>query len=359
MTSSIDTSPPSPCPSLTVTLAGRIAAASLLLSASAGCSRDRPDLDISKAPLGLPPVPVPQGDPYTIAKAELGRQLFYDRRLGDPEMSCADCHKPEHGFAGIDATQGFHRNVPTAFNRAYGRFEFWDGSAGTTLEELIYGVLRFINRSGSDPYWERLQAIPSYRKQFQAVFGRPPDEGGVIQAIATFSRTLLAGDSPYDRFKAGDRKAMTPAAQRGLILFSGKAGCAACHTGPNFTDEEFHNIGMGQDETTKRFYPATPGKPNFPELGRYNLTKVEADRGAFKTPTLRELTQTDPYMHAGQLETLEDVVAYYDRGGLGVPTQDPRIHPLGLTGPEKTALVAFLRALSSGRAPPPPPELPN
>ena len=357
MASSIDSpqSPPRVCrsPALPLILG------SIALGGFAACARDRPVLDITTVPLGLSPVPVPQGDPFTSAKAELGRQLFYDRRIGDPEVSCADCHHPEHGFAGTDATQGFHRNVPSCFNRAYGRFEFWDGSAGTTLEELIYGVLKFINRSSSDPYWERLQAIPGYRRQFQKVFGRPPDEGAVIQAIATFSRTILAGDAPYDRFKAGDRKALSPAAQRGMFLFFGKAGCASCHTGPNFTDESFHNIGVGQNETTKRFYPAMPGKPNFPELGRYNLTHREEDRGAFKTPTLRELTQTDPYMHAGQFETLEDVVAYYDKGGLGVPTQDPRIHPLGLTGPEKSALVEFLRGLSNGRAPAPPPELPN
>ncbi len=225
--------------------------------------------------------------------------------------------------------------MPTSLNRAYGRYEFWDGEAGQSLEQLVSGVLLFVNQSADDRFWERIAAVPGYREQFQQVFGRAPDARGIIEAIATYQRTLLAGDAPYDRAQAGDHAALSAAAERGQTLF-GQLGCDGCHSGPNFTDEEFHNIGIGQREPRKRFYPEGNHKPPFPELGRFNLTHRPEDMGAFKTPTLRELDHTGPYMHDGSLETLEEVVDYYDHGGEQVATQDPRIKPLGLTSAQKS-----------------------
>jgi cytochrome c peroxidase len=311
-------------------------------------------------PLGLPPVPVPPDNPMTVEKVELGRQLFYDRRVAAQALSsCADCHDPDHGFAGRGQAMGFHRNSPTAWNRAYGDYEFWDGSAGRSLEDLTDGVLRFVNFDAKRPVAERLADIPEYRRAFQRAFGREPDRPAVVQAIACYCRTLLAGDAPYDRFNAGDAQAMSPDAQLGRTLFFGKAGCASCHAGPSFTDELFHNIGIGQEDPQKRFYgPDKYGKPEFPELGRFNLSHRLEDRGAFKTPTLRELVATGPYMHDGRFGTLEEVVDYYDHGGARLLGMDPRIRPLGLTAAEKSALVAFLRALSANKPPPTPPTLP-
>ena len=235
----------------------------------------------------------------TVEKVELGRRLYYDERVASqPSSSCADCHLPDHGLAGRSPTMAFHRNSPTVWNRAYGDYEFWDGSAGQSLEELTDGVLRFVNLGAKVPVAERLAAIAEYRRDFQLAFGRPPDRPAIVQAIACYCRTLLAGNSPFDRFSAGDKRAMTVEAQRGRDLFFGKAGCVSCHTGPNFTDELFHDIGIGQEDPQKRFYSSDlRGKPDFPELGRFNLTHRLEDRGAFKTPTLRELDEHRP-LHA-------------------------------------------------------------
>jgi cytochrome c peroxidase len=311
-------------------------------------------------PLGLPPVPIPPGDSMTGPKVELGRLLFYDRRVASQAQSaCADCHLPEHGYAGREPTMAFHRNSPTVLNRAYGGPEFWDGSAGSSLEELVDGVLRFVNFGAPRSVAARLDEVPTYRQAFVEAFGRPPDQEAVVQALATYCRTLLAGGSPYDRFVAGDRGALSTSAQQGNQLFFGAAGCASCHAGPNFTDEQFHDIGIGQEDPQRRFYPADPhGKPEFPELGRFNITHRLEDRGAFKTPTLRELESTAPYMHDGRFSTLEEVVDYYDRGGLQALGMDSRIRPLNLSPADKADLVAFLRSLSSNAPVPPPPVLP-
>jgi cytochrome c peroxidase len=290
---------------------------------------------------------------------ELGRKLFYDRRVASqPNSACADCHLPDHGFAGRDPVMGFHRNSPTVLNRAYGDYEFWDGSAGRSLEALVDGVLRFVNFGAPVPAWERLKANASYRAEFQRAFGRDPDQAALIQALASYCRTLLAGDAPYDRFVAGDSTALSESAQRGSKLFASK-GCASCHAGPNFTDEQFHGIGIGQEDPQQRFYaPSLLGKPDYPELGRFNLTHRIADRGAFKTPTLRELVSSGPYMHDGRFATLEAVVDYYDRGGLGVLGVDARIRQLGLSAEQQADLVAFLRALSASPPVPAAPLLP-
>ncbi len=303
---------------------------------------------------GLPPVTAPANNPLTLEKIELGRMLYYDRRVAsEPRSACVDCHPADHGYAGREVTQGFHRNVPTVWNRAYGTHEFWDGAAGSSLEELVAGVLRFVNVGAARPVEARLREIPGYRHAFHRAFGRDPDLESVVAALASYCRTLLAGNSPYDR------GALSDAERRGLGLFLGKASCAGCHPPPLFTDERFHVTGIGQEDPQRRFYPpGLRGKADFPELGRFNVTHRLEDRGAFKTPTLRELVDTGPYMHDGRFSTLAQVVDYYDRGGLGEAGQSDRLHPLGLTAGEKLDLIAFLRALSASPPPPLPPALP-
>ncbi len=194
----------------------------------------------------------------------------------------------------------------------------------------------------------KLNAIEGYRKQFQEVFGTDVTSPGIAKAIASFERTILSGNAPYDKFKAGDENALSAAAQRGSKLFFGKANCAACHAGPNFSDFAFHNIGVGMDKDK-------------PDVGRFSETQLLGDRGAFKTATLREIARTAPYMHDGSLKTLEDVVDYYDKGGIANPQLDEAIFPLTLTAEQKADLVTFLEeGLSSADYPDvQPPALPK
>lgn len=299
-----------------------------------------------KVPLGLPPVPWPEDNPYTAKKAELGRILYFDKRLSsNGTVSCASCHAPEEGFAknealspGIQGQLGT-RNAPTVINTAYQKHQFWDGRADT-LEEQCKGPIA--NRkemteakTPEEAYktcQECIYKIKEYRTLFKEAFGR--DECSikdVCQAIATFERTVLSGNSAFDRYMAGDKTAMTEQQILGLKVFK-KANCDSCHRGFNFTDGRFMNIGIGMD------------KPN-PDLGRYEITKDPLDKGAFKTPTLRDSSKNYPYMHDGSLKTLEDVVDYYDRGGIPNKNLSPLIKPLNLSQEEKAALVSFMKAL--------------
>jgi cytochrome c peroxidase len=180
---------------------------------------------------------------------------------------------------------------------------------------------------------KNLGAIPAYQEQFRNVFGTDLNAEGVAKAIAAYERTILSGNAAYDRFLAGEHGALSPAAQRGLALFEGKARCVTCHAGFNFTDESFHNLGVGMDQKD-------------PDLGRYSVTKDEADKGAFKTPTLRDVARRGPYMHDGSLTSLEAVVAFYNQGGQKNPWLSKVIQPLQLTAEEQAELVAFLQALT-------------
>ncbi len=307
-------------------------------------------------PKGLPPVPVPKDNPLTAAKIELGRQLYFDGRLsGDDTVSCASCHDPTKGYSngeqfatGVGGKKG-GRNSPTIINAAYNRFQFWDGRAGSLEEQALGPIQNPIEMNMTlEEVVAKLNAIEGYRKQFRKVFGTDVTADGIAKAIASFERTVLSGDAPYDRFQAGDRSALSPAAQRGMKLFFGRAVCSSCHSGPNFTDNGFHNIGIGMD------------KPN-PDLGRYLVTKLEGDKGSFKTPTLREIAKTAPYMHDGSLKTLEEVVEHYNKGGIDNPYLDEEIFPLRLTEQEKKDLVTFMvEGLSSPSYPlVKPPKLPK
>jgi len=306
-----------------------------------------------KPPLGLEEPPVPEDNPMTAEKVDLGKQLYFDKRLSaDGTISCATCHDPAKGWAdgrpvstGIRGQKGA-RNAPTVLNAAYQYFQFWDGRA-SSLEEQALGPIQNPLEMGEtlDSVAKRLNAVPGYRAQFQKVFGTDAAAPNIAKAIAAFERTVLTGNSPFDRYEKGDKSAMSPAAVRGYELFRVKAQCTSCHVGFNLSDSLFHNLGVGMD-----------GKD--PDLGRYKVTKAEKDRGAFKTPILRDLTRTAPYMHDGSEATLESVIELYNKGGKKNPHLDEKMKPLSLTAQEKANLAAFLKALDGEPVKVTPPALP-
>jgi cytochrome c peroxidase len=298
--------------------------------------------DEVKVPAGLLPIQWPKDNPYSKAKWELGRTLYYDNRISaDSSVSCSSCHSPQFGFtdgqavsAGIKHQLG-GRSAPTVINRAYSMLQFWDGRA-LTLEEQAGGPMANPIEMGHthEGVCQRLAGIPGYRRMFAASFGTEEITiDRVTKAIATFERTVLSGNSPYDKYKAGDKKALNAAQVHGMDLFFNKAKCDTCHEGINFTVNAYHNIGIGTD------------KPE-PDPGRFAVTKNPQDWAAFKTPTLREVAHTAPYMHDGRFKTLEEVVDFYDKGGLPNKNLDEAMKPLRLTDQDKKDLVEFLKALS-------------
>ncbi|MDQ3331346.1 MAG: c-type cytochrome [Planctomycetota bacterium] len=283
-------------------------------------------------------------DPRKIA---LGKQLYFDPRLSaDKTVSCATCHDPKHGWsdgratsAGVGGQVG-GRNAPTVINSAFHRFHFWDGRAATLEEQALGPIANPIEMNlPVEEAVKRLNEIEGYKKQFNEIFGGDVTKECLAKALAAYERTILSGDAPYDRFKAGDTSALSEPAVRGMKLFFGKANCSACHSGPNFTDFAFHNIGVGMD------------KPE-PDKGRVVISELEGDTGAFKTPTLREVARSGPYMHDGGMKTLEEVVEYYAKGGTPNKYLDEEISKLNLTDQDKSDLVTFLKeGLSSDTYP--------
>jgi cytochrome c peroxidase len=278
-------------------------------------------------PLGLDLyMPVPEGNPISAEKVELGRRLFRDRRLSrDRSIACSSCHDPERAFSdgrpvaiGIDRQVG-RRSAPALINRGYGRAFFWDGRAATLEEQVLQPI--------QDP-----KEMDMTLAEVSARVGRPPRE--ISRALASYVRSILSGNSPFDRFVNGNRRALSTEQQEGLRVFRGKGNCTSCHVGPNFTDERFHNTGIAWRDGSLQ------------DDGRSIVTGKAEDRGAFKTPTLREIARTAPYMHDGSLVSLEDVVDYYDRGGNANPALDSELRPLKLMASEKRSLVAFLQTLS-------------
>lgn len=270
-------------------------------------------------PLGLDLyLPAPEDNPLKREMVTLGKRLFSDKRLSrDESISCNSCHDPKHGFTdgqpvsvGVFARQGT-RNVPAIVNRGYGRAFFWDGHIQTLEEQVLQPIQ-------NPQEMDLTLAEASARMNL--------DKETISRALASYVRSILSGDSPYDRFVNGDRTALTAEQQAGLQIFRGKGNCSACHVGPNFSDEKLHNTGVAWRD----------GK----------LADIGAGEGNFKTPTLRETGLTAPYMHDGSLATLEDVVEFYDRGGNANPALDPELHPLRLTREEKAALIIFLNSLS-------------
>ena len=290
-----------------------------------------------KVPLGLDAsaLVVPADNPITPEKVALGKQLFFDPRWSrGKNVSCASCHDPEHAWADPRRfslrTDGkpTPRHSPTVINRAFSTAQQWTGARASLEDQAI-------KSSDSDPETivKHLGPIPGYQQQFQKVFGTGVTPENFAKAVAAFERSILSGNAPYDRYLAGDKSAMSPAAVRGFTVFVGKGGCVSCHSGANFSDERYHNLGVGMDKEK-------------PDLGRHAITKADADRGAFKTPTLRDVAKRPPYMHDGSLTSLAEVVAFYDRGGVANPARSAQVRTLELTATERADLVAFMEALT-------------
>ena len=324
----------------------RLASATLLavfLLTEAVASQVSPAPQHAEPPLGLDLyMRVPDDNPLTPAKVALGRTLFFDSLLSeDRSVACATCHDPTRAFTdgrpvgvGVFGRKGT-RNVPTLVNRTYGASFFWDGRI-TTLEEQVLQPIQHPKEMDVTvgEVVVRLERDQVYSDLFQAAFGREVNDGDLAKALASYVRTILSGNAPIDRYLYGDRDALTERQRQGLGLFRGKAGCTACHLGPTLSDEQFHNTGVAWSNG------------DWLDDGRFGVTGERTDRGRFKTPTLREIARTAPYMHDGSITTLEDVVEFYDRGGNSNPHLDPAIRPLRLTADEKRALLDFLGSLS-------------
>ena len=292
----------------------------------------------------LPPVVAPPNNPPSSVKIHLGKMLYFDARLSaDITVSCATCHNPAMGWSdagptskGIKGQLG-GRRAPPVSNSAYSPLQFWDGRA-PSLEEQAKGPIQNPIEMGNthEVMIRTLADIPGYVEEFKKVFGEGQmSVQQVADAIAAFERTVVTTDSRFDRYARGDQQALTVEEKQGLEIFNGKGHCTACHWGPYFSDGRFHNLGV-------------PAKdPKNPDEGRYVVTKNPRDKGAFKTPTVRDAALRAPYLHDGSEKSLESLIEFYDRGGGKDPNLDPLMVPLGLSKQEKTALVAFIKALNS------------
>lgn len=290
----------------------------------------------------MPSINHPADNPWSKDKEKLGKMLYFDPRLsGSNWISCATCHNPGLGWSdGLprafgDGQKELGRHTPTIINSGYFELQFWDGRA-RSLEEQALGPIQAageMNQSLPELVKE-LNAVPGYVRLFKKVFGASGITAENIgKAIATFERSVVSKNSPYDKYMQGNKKAMSSQAVAGMNLFFGKAKCSICHNGPAFTDNKFHNIGVKQQGPLKE------------DSGRYNVTKDEPDKGAFKTPGLRHVSRHAPYMHDGSEATLKDVIEFYDRGGDVEQNRSAFITPLGLTVREKKELLEFLQAL--------------
>jgi len=291
-------------------------------------------------PEGFPPLLVPPDNPITEQKIALGRLLFYDPQLSrDGDLACSSCHQQSHAFSdtvavsrGSQSETGL-RNAPALVNIGYSTSWFWDGRARSLEEQILAAMTSPIEMaSDTTEIAARLNQSLYYRDAFARAFGRAPSVQDALRALATFCRILISGDSRYDRFRRGDSTALSPAERRGMqLFFSARTQCAECHSGINFTDFSFHSIGIHS---------------HYYDRGRYFVTHDERDIGKFKTPTLRNIALTAPYMNDGTLATLDRVLEHYATGGKPFINKDPRIRPLGLTSQELSDLRAFLHALT-------------
>jgi cytochrome c peroxidase len=325
----------------------RFAPVLLVLSLAAAPQQQRPESRDLPAFLGpLPGPPVPKDNAMSDAKVELGRMLYYDPRLsGNGTISCASCHNPGLGWAdglakgvGINGTK-LGRSSPSVLNAAYYETQFWDGRAAT-LEDQAKGPIQSAAEMGNtaEKATSTIAGIPGYAKRFNEVFGGEVTFDRIAQAIAAFERTVVDLDSPFDRWARGDDKAMTDEQKRGFELFTGKARCAVCHSGPMFADKRFHNIGLPGDDR-----------------GRAAVSKDENEAGAFRTPTVRNAALTAPYMHDGSLKTLRQVIDHYEKAS-NEKEKHPKMSifmlPFKLEEAEKKDLEAFLHALTGDKRDP-------
>ena len=299
------------------------------------------ELPLAHVPMGLGSAPAaPEDNQTTRERVQLGRKLFFDPGLSaDGTVSCASCHDPAHGFAsaapravGVAGRTGT-RNAPSILNRAYGKSFFWDGRTKTLEDQALEPIANPLEMGSQiSEVVARLQADADYRAAFATAYPNGVTAQNLGRALAAFERVLLSGDSRVDRFQAGDLTALSESQRIGLWLFESRGGCWRCHRGPNYTDEKFHNTGVAALQSQA-------------DAGRCAFTGDEVDRGRFKTPGLRGVARTAPYMHDGSLSTLREVVEYYNRGGGRAAGLDPAIKPLGLSAEEIGHLVEFLQAL--------------
>jgi cytochrome c peroxidase len=325
----------------------------MLLACCSAAASAAPDAPSSWVISQHPPVPadnVPNPD-----RVELGRLLFFDPRLSARgTMSCASCHNPALGWAdGLPRAFGndmqpLVRATPTLVNVAFNKTQMWDGRKPSLEEQALAPLLSPAEQNLTpEELTARVRGIAGYPPLFERAYpGEAIGPATVAKAIASFERTLLSADSSFDRWQLGDERAVSEPAKRGFALFTGKAQCVLCHQAPNFTDDGFHNIGLegnGEEE----------------DVGRYAHKKVAVLKGAFKTPTLRDIDATAPYMHNGRYRTLEEVVDHYDRGGDVRGNLSANIHPLDLAPAEKADLVAFMKSLTGSRPQVPLPQLPR
>jgi cytochrome c peroxidase len=310
-------------------------------------------LDVLKALYRRPPkIPFPKDNPYTPEKAGLGKRLFFDTRLlVSSAQSCASCHSPGFGWGDGLAVGVGHgmaklgRHSQTIVNLAWGAIFTWDGRLATLEDQALAAIQSpTVMNMQKTEVMARLAALPEYKPLFDAAF---PNDGMTLatlaKAIATYERTVVSERAPFDLWIDGEEKAISEDAKRGFVLFNGKAQCASCHEGWNFTNDGFQDIGLPSGDVGRgKFLPG--------------VTKMGH---AFKTSSLREISRRGPYMHDGSIETLEGVVEHYDRGGLDRPSRSDLMKPLGLTAQEKGDLVAFLKTLTSDLGPTPVPVLPR
>jgi cytochrome c peroxidase len=330
-------------------LAVAVAACSSAASAPPPWEADNPVVAVPEAPLGAEIDLATLVEPPTPERVRLGRWLFYDKRLSaDNSVACATCHRPEYAFSeptpvstGIGGQKG-RRKAPSLINQADALLPhfFWDGRAGSLVDQALGPIGNPIEmgmENMPNALAEKLSAIEGYRPYFRAAFGSDAITGeAVAKAIVAYEQTRMSGNSAWDRWRyERDDTAVSDQAKQGHELFFGKAKCRQCHAGNNFTDSKFHNLGIGWDPVAKQFS----------DDGRSVVTRNEADRGAFKTPTLRDVTKHPPYLHDGSVTTLREVVELYNRGGTKNPNLDVKMEPLGLSPTEVEAIVAFLQSL--------------
>jgi cytochrome c peroxidase len=326
---------------------------------------------------------IPPDNPMSAEKVALGKMLFFDARLsGDAGTSCASCHDPRTGWGdGDELSRGYPgsmhwRNSETIINAAFLQKLFWGGEA-KSLEVQAKSAITGNLAGNGDPMMieERLAQCPEYVEKFKAVFGTEyPLFTDVLKAVAAYERTLYQNDTPYDRFLKGEQDALNDEAKRGFELFQGKAGCIQCHNGPLLTDENFHDLGVPDNEAFEydplrqialRYQHYSRGVPEEEyvsartDFGLYYTTKQDEDKGKFRTHSLRYLLYTPPYMHNGIFYTLEEVIEFYNEGGGTSESKSPLLKPLGLSDQEKDDLLEFLLSMSGEEIIHEPPLLPE
>jgi cytochrome c peroxidase len=305
---------------------------------------------VLKVPTGIEDMEVPPDNPITPEKVDLGKMLFFDKRLGkDGKMSCENCHLPEKGWTdGKQFSIKFDgkpntRNTPTLYNAGFYKEWYWDGRAAT-LEEQIRAAWR--SQMGADDMVapevaKTLNGIEGYKTAFMSAMGGEATPDSIVQALAAFVRTLRSEDSPWDKFEKGDKTAVSDEVRAGFEVFRGaaKAQCTLCHTPPLYSDKLYHNVGIGSDK-------AMPDQGRGKILADKNDPAADSMMGAFRTPSLRSVTDTAPYFHDGSAKTLDDAVTLMLKGGIDNPHRDAKLKARNITNPEKKALISFLKAIS-------------